>query len=245
MGDATYLPYGQVFRNGELATASGANLAFFNGSASIGLPVRSPYNSGAPSTRRRETRATERHRSRVRIVVDRSEKPCDTLKFASGLDPDESSKPLRTPGQLLCGNRPFDSRRLIAGPRGCPYNGESNLQVYAPSNATGRQLTITKIAHTTGVVGDLGMAARRFLAACDMPAERRRATALDRASSPSLARGSHAPRLASTPGRISHRESRRLPRWFGRIQTRPERWQEALALWRSPQPSRREELRIA
>src|SRR5215471_1915070 len=31
-----------------------------------------------------------------------------------------------------------------------------------------------------GVVGDLGMATRRVLAACDMPAERRRATALDR-----------------------------------------------------------------
>ena len=54
-------------------------------------------------------------------------------------------------------------------------------KVYAPSNATGRQLTITKIAHKAGVVGDLGMAARRVLAACDMAAERRRATALDRA----------------------------------------------------------------
>src|ERR1700686_2986501 len=32
----------------------------------------------------------------------------------------------------------------------------------------------------TGVVGNLGMAARRVLAARDMPAERRRATALDR-----------------------------------------------------------------
>src|ERR1700760_3532913 len=31
-----------------------------------------------------------------------------------------------------------------------------------------------------GVVRDLGMAARRVLAACDMPTERRRATALDR-----------------------------------------------------------------
>ena len=31
-----------------------------------------------------------------------------------------------------------------------------------------------------GVVGDLGMTARRVLAARDMPAERRRATALDR-----------------------------------------------------------------
>src|ERR1700752_5407040 len=32
----------------------------------------------------------------------------------------------------------------------------------------------------TGVVRDLGMAARRVLTACYMPAERRRATALDR-----------------------------------------------------------------
>ncbi len=53
-------------------------------------------------------------------------------------------------------------------------------KIYAPSNAAGRQLPITKIAHKAGVVGDLGMAARRVLAARDMAAERRRTTALDR-----------------------------------------------------------------
>ena len=41
-----------------------------------------------------------------------------------------------------------------------------------------RQLPINGFAHKTGVVGDLGMAARRVLAARDMPAERRRAATL-------------------------------------------------------------------
>src|ERR1700758_2066818 len=43
-----------------------------------------------------------------------------------------------------------------------------------------RQLPITGSAHNARVVRDLGMAARRVLAARDMAAERRRATALDR-----------------------------------------------------------------
>jgi hypothetical protein len=51
-------------------------------------------------------------------------------------------------------------------------------KVYAPSNATGRQLTITKIAHKARVVRDLGV--RTLLAARDMTAEGCRAAALDR-----------------------------------------------------------------
>ena len=52
-------------------------------------------------------------------------------------------------------------------------------KVYAPSNATGRQLTITKIAHKAAIVGDDGVSARLVLTAPDMAAERRRAAALD------------------------------------------------------------------
>src|SRR5712664_4504527 len=50
-----------------------------------------------------------------------------------------------------------------------------------------------------GVVGDLGMAARRVLAACDMPAERRRATALDRTHHLQLVEA-HMPAVGLTPG---------------------------------------------
>ena len=73
-------------------------------------------------------------------------------------------------------------------------------KIYTPSNAAGRQLPITEFAHKTGVVGDLGMAARRVLAARDMPAERRRATALDRTHHLQLLEA-HMPAVDLTPGR--------------------------------------------
>src|ERR1039458_8655381 len=51
----------------------------------------------------------------------------------------------------------------------------------------------------TGVVGDLGIATRRVLATRDMPAERRRATALDRTHHLQLAEV-HMPAVGLTPG---------------------------------------------
>src|SRR3979411_1404643 len=51
-----------------------------------------------------------------------------------------------------------------------------------------------------GVVRDLGMAARRVLAARDMPAERRRATALDRTHHLQLIEA-HMPAVGLTPSR--------------------------------------------
>src|SRR6266851_102746 len=52
----------------------------------------------------------------------------------------------------------------------------------------------------TGVVRDLGIAASRVLAACDMPAERRRATALDRTHHLQLLEA-HMPAVGLAPGR--------------------------------------------
>src|ERR1039458_5077750 len=52
----------------------------------------------------------------------------------------------------------------------------------------------------TGVVGDLGMAARRVLATRDMPAERRCATALDRTHHLQLAEA-HMPAVGLRPGK--------------------------------------------
>src|ERR1700746_2678600 len=51
-----------------------------------------------------------------------------------------------------------------------------------------------------GVVRDLRMAARRVLAACDVPPERRRATALDRIHHLQL-REAHMGAVGLTPGR--------------------------------------------
>src|SRR5467141_2741056 len=65
----------------------------------------------------------------------------------------------------------------------------------------------------TGVVGDLGMAARRVLAACDMPAERRRAAALDRAHHLQLLEA-HMPAVGLAPGRTVIAENvRDLQSW--------------------------------
>src|ERR1700716_1307674 len=54
----------------------------------------------------------------------------------------------------------------------------------------------------TGVVRDLGMAARRILAARDMAAERRRTTALDRTHHLRLIEA-HMPAVGFTPGRAA------------------------------------------
>jgi hypothetical protein len=74
-------------------------------------------------------------------------------------------------------------------------------KVYAPSNATGRQLTITKIAHKATVVRDLGV--RALLAARDMPAECCRAAALDRRHHLQLAKA-HMEALSLNPDQVTH-----------------------------------------
>src|SRR5258708_38097461 len=65
----------------------------------------------------------------------------------------------------------------------------------------------------TGVVGDLGMAARRVLAARDMSAERRRATALDRTHHLQLLEA-HMPAVGLAPSRTVIAENvRDLQSW--------------------------------
>src|SRR5580692_2426139 len=65
----------------------------------------------------------------------------------------------------------------------------------------------------TGVVGDLGMPARRVLAARDMAAERRRTTALDRTHHFQLIEA-HMPAVGLTPGRTVVAENvRDLQSW--------------------------------
>src|SRR5712664_4040862 len=65
----------------------------------------------------------------------------------------------------------------------------------------------------TGVVRDLGIAASRVLAACDMPAERRRTTALDRTHHLQLIEA-HMPAVGLTPSRTMVAENvRDLQSW--------------------------------
>src|SRR5258705_9954286 len=64
-----------------------------------------------------------------------------------------------------------------------------------------------------GVVRDLGIAASRVLAACDMPAERRGVTALDRTHHLQLLEA-HMPAVGLTPGRTVVAENvRDLQSW--------------------------------
>src|SRR5215469_2596106 len=64
-----------------------------------------------------------------------------------------------------------------------------------------------------GVVRDLGMAARRVLAACDMSAERRRATALDRTHHLQLLEA-HMATVGLTPSRaVIAEDVRDLQKW--------------------------------
>src|SRR6516225_9915032 len=65
----------------------------------------------------------------------------------------------------------------------------------------------------TGVVRDLGMAARCILAACDMPAERCRATALDRTHHLQLLQA-HMGAIGLTPSRaVIAEDVRDLQSW--------------------------------
>src|SRR5215468_6154845 len=69
------------------------------------------------------------------------------------------------------------------------------------------------MAVAAGVVGDLGMAAGRILAACDMAAERRRATALDRTHHLQLLKA-HMGAVGLTPGKaVIAEDVRDLQSW--------------------------------
>src|ERR1700730_1642794 len=94
-----------------------------------------------------------------------------------------------------------------------------------------------------GVVGDLGMAARRVLAARDMAAERRRTTALDRTHHLQLVEA-HMPAVVLTPGRTVVAENvRDLQSWSGHGRRRYGAGGSALSRFRrrrggAPSPAR-------
>ena len=84
-------------------------------------------------------------------------------------------------------------------------------EIVAQADGDGRQLSITEFAHKARVVRYL--AVRALLAARDMPAERRRATALDRRHHLQLAEADM-PAVGSTPCRaVVAEDIRDLQRW--------------------------------
>src|SRR6266852_3991656 len=108
------------FRNGELATASVANLAFFKWFGVDQPAFCSPLQRLCAEIGRREIALRGDTRSSPRVVVDWTRETCDHRNLPAPWIPTRSSKPLRPLGHLLCGNDPLTSGRLIAGPRGGP-----------------------------------------------------------------------------------------------------------------------------
>jgi len=106
--------------NGELATASAVNLAFFKGFGVDQLPFALHYNGGAPrSTDGRSRSGATKGLRRVSLWIGRG-KPATAKNLPAPWIPTRSSKRLRPLGHLHCGNDPLTSARLIAGPRGGP-----------------------------------------------------------------------------------------------------------------------------
>src|SRR5258708_3499661 len=137
---------------------------------SITTAVRRDRPTGDRATERHKVFAADRRGSEARNL-----RP---LKFASGLDPDEKLEAIEDAGPAALRQRPFDLPTADCRPKGLSVMESQISKVYAPSNATGRQLTITKIAHKATVIGDLRV--RAVLAAHDMAAKSCRAAALDR-----------------------------------------------------------------
>src|SRR5450631_4668060 len=108
------------FRNGELATASAANLAFFKWFGVDQPAFCSPLQRLCAEIGQREIARRGDTRSSLRVVVDRTRETCDHRNLPAPWIPTKSSKPLRPLGHLLCGNDPLTSGRLIASPRGGP-----------------------------------------------------------------------------------------------------------------------------
>src|SRR5713226_4555426 len=120
---------------------------FSNGSASIGLPFALHYNSGAPRSADGRSRYGATQGLRCGSSLIGGEKPATTEICPPAWIPTRSSKPLRDAGPAALRQRPFDLPTADCRSKGLSVMESQISKVYAPSNATGRQLTITKIAH--------------------------------------------------------------------------------------------------
>src|SRR5258708_33513142 len=191
---------------------------------SITTAVRRDRPTGDRATERHKVFAADRRGSEARNL-----RP---LKFASGLDPDEKLEAIEVAGPAALRQRPFDLPTADCRPKGLSVMESQISKVYAPSNATGRQLTITKIAHKAAVVGDRGVGA--VLAARDVSAEGRRAAALDGAHHLELGQA-HMTAVGMTPrGPVVAENVRDLQSWTGHVD--PLRWRLVLLRhqWRQP-----------
>src|ERR1700704_1364706 len=201
------------FRNGELATGLGRQSSVFQmlrrRSACLLLSITTVARRDRPTG----DRAPGRHKVFAACRRGSDSGNLRPPKSACAVDPDEKPEAIEATGPPALRKRPFDLRTADCRPKGRSVMESQISKIYAPSNAAGRQLTITKFAHKTGVVGDLGMAARRVLAARDVPAERRGATALDRTHHLQLVEA-HVAAVGLTPSRTMVAENvRDLQSW--------------------------------
>src|SRR5258707_15681053 len=175
---------------------------------SITTAVRRDRPTGERATERHTVFAADRRGSEARNL-----RP---LKFASGLDPDEKLEAIEDAGPAALRQRPFDLPPADCRPKGLSVMESQISKVYAPSNATGRQLTITKIAHKAGIVCDARV--RTVLATLDMTAERCRSANLDRGHNSAL---SEADVASIGPHATPHRGGGKYPPALASVPTRP------------------------
>src|SRR5882757_5248206 len=161
------------FRNGELATGLGRQSSVFQmlrrRSACLLLSITTVARRDRPTG----DRAPGRHKVFAACRRGSDSGNLRPPKSTCAVDPDEKLEAIEATGPPALRKRPFDLRTADCWPKGRSVMDSKISKIYAPSNAAGRQLPITEFAHKTGVVRDLGIAARCVLAARDMAAERR------------------------------------------------------------------------
>jgi hypothetical protein len=130
---------------------------------------------------------------------------------------------------------PVCDRPSVAEPTGAQDRAVMETRsatIHRKMSTSARQLPITEFAHKAAVVGDDGV--RTLLAARDMPAERRRAAALDRSHDLQLVEAD-VPGVGSAPRRPMVAEDiRDLQRWTGHVRGLLGRRRVFRGLWGLP-----------
>ena len=130
--------------------ASAANLAVFQmvrrRSACLLLSITAVVRRDRPTG----DRAPGRHKVFAACRRGSDSGNLRPLKSACAVDPDEKLEAIEATGPPALRKRPFDLRTADCRPKGRSVMESQISKIYAPSNAAGRQLTITEFAHKTG-----------------------------------------------------------------------------------------------
>src|SRR5882672_12802068 len=139
------------FRNGDLATGLGRQSSVFQmlrrRSACLLLSITKVARRDRPTG----DRAPGRHRVFAACRRGSDSGNLRPLKSACAVDPDEKLEAIEATGPPALRKRPFDLRTADCRPKGRSVMESQISKIYAPSNAAGRQLTITEFAHKAGV----------------------------------------------------------------------------------------------